>query len=162
MSVSHLPGDVADLGAYRGACSLILRRLRPDKYLNVFDTWEGTPYNDELCHHKIGEWKADFNECKKLVGENELTRYYPGVAESLVFYLEAKQFCFIYVDMDTYKATRYAIEFFWPRMVQGGVMMFDDYGWVPCAGVKKAVDERLGIALGRVVQSQYTCIVEKR
>ncbi len=58
LSVRELPGDVVDLGACRGGTSLILRRLAPNKHLHLFDTWEGTPYDDLLCHHKTGEWAA--------------------------------------------------------------------------------------------------------
>ena len=161
LKVADLQGSVADLGAYRGGTSIILRRLRPDKTLNIFDTWVGTPYDDDLCHHKKGEWKANFEECKKLIGNDLLTHYWVGVFPYSAYELEAR-FCFVYVDMDTYQATRDAAEFFWPRMVQGGVIMFDDYDWIPCAGVKMAVDESWSPPNRRVIPSLYTCIVEKR
>ena len=31
--------------------------------------------------------------------------------------------------------------FFYPRMEEGAVMIFDDYGFTTCPGAKKAVDE---------------------
>ena len=139
LSVRHLPGDLADLGAYRGGTSLILKRLLPEKYLHLFDTWTGNPIDDPLCHHKTGEWATSLEDCKKLVGDAD---YHQGV-----FPLTATgdSFCFVYVDMDTYDATRDAIAYFWPRLVTGGKILFDDYGWEPCAGVKKAVDEVLQV-----------------
>lgn len=174
LSVRDLPGDVADLGACRGGTSLILRRLAPDKQLHIFDTWEGTPYDDPLCHHKKGEWKASLEDCQKLVGENILTFYRRGIFPNVGHDCSVNggkhgagfvnnQFCFVYVDMDTEQATHDAIEFFWPRMVPGGKMVFDDYGWIPCAGVKKAVDE---VFDGRIYSHQQkvigtTCILEK-
>ncbi len=160
LSVADLDGDVADLGTYRGGTALILRRLRPDKKLHLFDTWEGTPIDDEMCHHKRGEWKADIEECKKIVGDELLTYYQVGTFPNTTAGLEHNDFCFVYVDMDTYQATRDAIEFFWPRLVPGGKLFFDDYGWTPCAGVKKAVDEMLKDR--KVCDSLYTCVVEKR
>src|ERR1035438_5578954 len=106
---------------------------------------EGTPYNDPLCHHKKGEWAADLVECRKLVGNSNLTHYrqsvFPEWDGCEDRQLGEDKFCFIYVDMDTEQATHDAIEFFWPLLVPGGKMMFDDYGWEPCAGVKKAADE---------------------
>jgi D-glycero-beta-D-manno-heptose 1-phosphate adenylyltransferase len=176
LEVADLSGDVVDLGACRGGTSLIIRRLRPDKYLHIFDTWEGTPIDDPLCHHKRGEWKADLAACRELVGTDGKTSYYSGIFPgSLPGYLTDPDrrtqiklgfmdeiYCFVYVDMDTYRATRDAIEFFWSRLVQGGKLLLDDYGWEPCAGVKKAVDEVFSDDQRRVVQSQYTCIVEKR
>jgi rfaE bifunctional protein nucleotidyltransferase chain/domain len=166
MKVVDHPGDVADCGVYRGGTSLVLRRLAPDKHLHLFDTWEGTPHDDELCHHKKGEWVANFEDCKKLVGEDKFTHYWRGTFpvssqnhDQLLF---PDQFCFVYVDMDTYQSTKDAIEFFWDRITLGGTIMFDDYGWPACAGVEKAVREAFTESECRVVQSQYACMVTKR
>jgi len=160
LKVMPLEGRVADCGAYKGGTSLILRRLAPDKELHLFDTWSGTPWDDPMCHHKKGEWPASLADCKALVGENDKTHYHEGM---LPITADANgKYCFVYVDMDTYQSTVAAIVFFWPRMVQGGILMFDDYNWTPCAGVKKAVDESFTAEQRRVVQSCYACIVEKR
>jgi rfaE bifunctional protein nucleotidyltransferase chain/domain len=167
LKVANLPGDIADLGTYRGGTSLILRRLSPDKNLHLFDTWAGNPFDDEMCHHKKGEWSSSLDDCKLLVGEDKLTHYHQGVFPNVlpdVF----QEFCFVYVDVDTYQSTKDAIDFFWPHIVPGGKMFFDDYGWEPCAGVKKAVDQVLSLHIRerattslRVIQSHFTCVVTK-
>jgi len=162
VKVSNLQGDVADLGVWRGGTSLILSRLAPDKQLHIFDTWEGTPYDDPLCHHKRGEWVASLEDCQTLVGNGVLNNYLKGCFPNTSAGLEHNDFCFVYIDMDTELATKDAIEFFWPRLVSGGKLFFDDYGWEPCAGVKKVVDEVFSDTLRRVIQSQYACIVEKQ
>ena len=41
-----------------------------------------------------------------------------------------RSFCFVHVDVDLFEPTRESIAFFYPRMVPGGVMLFDDYGFV--------------------------------
>ncbi len=170
ISVSHLSGDVADLGSCRGGTALILKRLALDKQLHLFDTWQGTPYDDPLCHHKKGEWIASFDECNTLIGNDDLTYYHMGVfPESVKNCLDNEQrFCFVYVDMDTYQATKDAIEFFWPRMVKGGKLFVDDWAHTPCAGVEKAIREVFfvdGKTDGydvRVVESLCTCVVRKQ
>ena len=73
-----------------------------------------------------------------------------------------RQFCFVYVDPDTYVTVKDAIAFFWPRMVYGGKMFFDDYGWEPCAGVKRAVDEAFSADQRQEILNYNTCIVTKR
>lgn len=172
LSVAHLPGDVADLGSYRGGSALILRQLAPDKHLHLFDTWEGNPYDDPLCHHKRGEWGASMVGCQELVGDDELTRYHRGVFPGSLRHPASmactlKRFSFVYVDMDTEQATKDAIEFFWPRMVPGGKLVIDDYDWEPCAGVKKAVDEwffgdeKRVDGTKSVNQAVHTCILGK-
>lgn len=166
LQVRHLPGAIADLGTSRGGTSFIMRRLAPEKDLHIFDTWTGTPYDDPLCHHKSGEWAASYEECQKLVGNGELTHYWSGVFPLSVFSgwnnLDEKYFSFVYVDMDTYQATKDAIEFFYPRLVSSGKIMVDDYGWEPCAGVEKAVWEVLPKdAKATIISNLYTLILEK-
>jgi len=48
---------------------------------------------------------------------------------------------FVHVDMDTYLATKAALELFHPLMVEDGVFMVHDYNNQSMNGVKQAVDE---------------------
>lgn len=171
LKVKDLEGDVADLGSYLGGSALVLRRLAPEKHLHLFDTWTGNPYDDEMCHHKKGEWAASLEGCADLVGHDDKTHYHQGIFPDSMINCNppdrSNPFCFVYVDMDTYKSTRDAVTFFWERLVSGGKMMFDDYGWEPCAGVKKAVDEMFGLShlevtSVRVSDTNHTYVVTKR
>ena len=76
--------------------------------------------------------------------------------------LNGRMFCFAYIDPDTYPTVRDAIEWFWPRLVQGGKLMFDDYGWEPCSGVKKAVDEKFPADQRTVYDANCACVVVKK
>ena len=49
--------------------------------------------------------------------------------------------CLMHVDCDLYRPTRAALELLWPRVVTGGVVIFDDYGIRPWEGETTAVDE---------------------
>jgi hypothetical protein len=48
---------------------------------------------------------------------------------------------FIHMDMDVYPPTKFALNYFWPKILRGGVVIGDDYGTSSCPGMKKAVDE---------------------
>lgn len=167
LKVADLQGDVADLGACRGGTSLIMHRLRPDKGLHIFDTWNGTPMDDPLCHHKKGEWKVSLEDCQKVVGNGLLTHYWPGTFPSSAIEVSwigddrGALFCFVYADMDTYQATCDAIRFFWPRLVPGGKLFFDDWKWPPCAGVEKAVREVFSENQIKEFPTHYACVVTK-
>lgn len=170
LSVRHLDGDVADLGSYRGGSALVLRHLAEGKHLHLFDTWAGTPHDDPLCHHKVGEWSTSLEDCKAIVGQGEFTHYWKGVFPNVEPvdspWWDQQLYCFVYVDMDTYQSTEDAIKFFWPLLQVGGKIMFDDYGWQPCAGVKVAVDDYFMDDMRtynkKVFELQHACIVEKR
>lgn len=157
VSVADLHGAIADLGSYKGGSALTMRLLS-SKPLHLFDTWDGNPHDDPLCHYKVGEWKIDQVNCERVVGPTAY--YHRGVFPSTA--PTDAVFSFVYVDMDTERATRDAVEFFWPRMVYGGKMVFDDYGWEPCAGVKVAVDAAFSELERTVVAAQHTCVVVKR
>ncbi len=48
---------------------------------------------------------------------------------------------FLHLDMDVYEPTLFALEQCWDRIVNGGIVMIDDYNAV--FGATKAVDEFL-------------------
>jgi hypothetical protein len=50
-------------------------------------------------------------------------------------------FCFVHVDVDIYPATRDCLDFFSDRLLTGGIMIVDDYGFTTCGGNKQAVDQ---------------------
>jgi hypothetical protein len=43
--------------------------------------------------------------------------------------------------VDLYKPTLQSLEFFWPKLVAGGVVVCDDYGFTTCPGARRAMDE---------------------
>jgi hypothetical protein len=48
-----------------------------------------------------------------------------------------------YIDVDIYQSTLDSLNFFYPKMLKGGFMFFDDYMGKNTPGVKKALDEFL-------------------
>ncbi len=56
---------------------------------------------------------------------------------------ENKRFCFAHIDVDLYDATADTIAFVYPRMLKGGIILFDDYGFSLCIGARKAINEYL-------------------
>ncbi len=160
LSVVNLDGDIADVGAYRGGTSLILRRLAPHKHLHLFDTWAGLPVDDPLCHHKKGEWQAALDDCKRLVGVDERTHYHQDDIRKCVDGFSAP-LCFAYVDVDTYQGTVDAINMCWPHMVSGGKMFFDDHLWHCCQGVQKAIEEAFDESQRVVYPDRFTCVITK-
>lgn len=55
--------------------------------------------------------------------------------------LENKSFCFVNLDPDLYEPILAGLEFFYPRLVRGGVILIHDYYNNGYVGVKKAVSE---------------------
>ena len=85
----------------------------------------------------------EFNFIKGKV-ENTLPEYAP------------KQIALLRLDTDWYESTKHELIHLFPRLVSGGVLIIDDYGyWI---GAKKAVDEyfsqtKTKILLNRIDQT---------
>lgn len=140
-------GDTAEVGVYKGAMSwLILRANGPRRRHHIFDSFEGlsTPASvdgdhwapgelacaEDVVHHNLAEFKGFFNTYKGWVPER-----FAEVAD--------RQFSFVHIDVDLYEPTRDSIEFFYPRLSPGGILVCDDYNCTTCPGAIKAVDEYL-------------------
>ena len=52
-----------------------------------------------------------------------------------------ERFRFVHIDVDLYKPTYASLEFFYPRMNPGGIIVLDDYGSTICPGAYKAAEE---------------------
>jgi O-methyltransferase len=59
--------------------------------------------------------------------------------ETLAKYAD-QRFCFVHLDCVIYESYKSCIEFFYPRMVGGGVILLDEYGDPPWPGCARAVD----------------------
>lgn len=149
----HVPGDFAELGVYRGGTAKLVAQLCPDKKLHLFDTFEGMPTTDEKRDvHAAGEFsdtsldgvQGYLTDCPNAVFHQG---FFPATASGL----DDVRFAYVHVDADIYKSTLDALEFFYPKMTPGGVMVFDDYEWPDCPGVRQALDEFLADKPERVI-----------
>jgi len=48
---------------------------------------------------------------------------------------------FVHIDVDLYQPTLAALEYFYPRLAAGGIIVCDDYGSLSFPGAYKAVEE---------------------
>lgn len=51
------------------------------------------------------------------------------------------EIAFVHIDLNAAVPTRQCCEVLWPRVAPGGVMLFDDYGWLGFEDTKEVVDE---------------------
>ena len=141
-----VPGDMAELGVYKGGSAFVLAENNPGKPLWLFDTFEGLPHTEETRYnpkeHDLskGRFAASLTEVGVLLaGKN--VRFCVGEFPETAGGLEDKRFSFVHIDCDLYQSAKDAIAWFWPRMNVGGIMFFDDYG-CEFTGVTEAVHEK--------------------
>lgn len=57
--------------------------------------------------------------------------------------VESERLCLCHVVVDVYNSARDVEKWIWPKLVLGGIMIYDDYGFIRTSGVTNFVnDER--------------------
>jgi len=135
-------GDIAEVGSYRGASAKLISEAKGNKTLHLFDTFDGLP---DLCDHdnnkqfKKGQFSASLSNVRNYLNKYPKIHFYPGLFPHTAEPIKNKKFSFVHLDVDLHKATLASIEFFYPRMNKGGIMISHDY--ITSPGVRKAFDD---------------------
>lgn len=148
----NIPGQMAELGVYRGITSRFINTIIPDKTLYLFDTFEGFDKRDmdiqseEDLYLTTDNRQVEFSDTTV----EEVLRIMPHPESCVIkkgYFPQSlnglnEAFCFISLDCDLYAPTLEGLEYFYPRLSKGGYIMVHDYNNVQYEkGIKKAVDD---------------------
>lgn len=152
---SRFDGNFAEVGVYKGGTAYMTAALCPDKRFYLFDTFAGMPETDKsVDYHNKGEFAdTSLDAVRGFLKDYAHLTFHQGFFPESARNLKEDRFCYVHVDVDIYQSTRACLEYFYPKLVSGGVMVFDDYEWKHCDGVKKALDEFLADKPEQVVIS---------
>jgi O-methyltransferase len=143
--VEDLPGDTAECGAWEGASSwLICDKFRnSDKAHFIFDSCDGLsqPGPGDGDHWTKGDLYVTEETLRLNLAEFPRAKICPGWIPERFREVAHRRFCFVHIDVDLYQPTLDSLSFFYPLMVPGGVILFDDYGCRDCPGATLAIDE---------------------
>jgi len=139
-----LEGDFWECGVFRGGSARLLSKVArtKGKELKLFDTFCGIPNADkELDLHNNGDFSVtSIKKVSKLV-DYDKTQYIEGIIPDTFNGFDDAQIALAHVDVDTYHSVKDCCEFIWPKIILGGVMVVDDYGFKSCPGARKALDD---------------------
>jgi O-methyltransferase len=140
--IKDIPGDIAEVGVFQGGSAAIIREEIQDKKLYLFDTFEG--FADELHesdpnNYRIGDCSADETIVRELMKNEKDVWISKGKFPETAGIIKDNKFSFVHIDVDIYQATKNSLEFFYPRMNKGGIIVVHDFPVHP--GVLKAVQE---------------------
>jgi len=140
-----LEGGVAEVGVYYGGSLLVIANVFKDRQVYGIDTFAGHP---DKCleidnHHKFGLYSdvMPYEELKEKFAQQApnvvlLKGIFPEEIK-----LPDQNYVFVHVDCDIYNSVKDCCEYFYPRLVPSGIIVFDDYGHAGCDGAKLACDE---------------------
>jgi hypothetical protein len=144
----QVEGSVAEGGVFQGDFAKEINRVFPDKTLYLFDTFSGFDERDIAKERSSG-----FSE----FGKNHLSITSEAIVKAKLpfpdicvikkgFFPETAQgiedrFCFVNLDFDLYEPILAGLRFFYPRMIDEGVILVHDYFNPGYRGVKVAVSD---------------------
>jgi hypothetical protein len=153
-----LPGDVAECGVWQGSAliptGLFVRQHASAKRVFGFDSFQGL---DDTVSRDVELGGED--DMRKRVGgfsntshqaverrvrqfglQSTVTLVRGYFQDTLPGYADAR-FSFVHLDCVIYESYRQCLEFFYPRMAAGGIILLDEYKDPPWPGCTQAVDE---------------------
>lgn len=151
-----LPGDFCELGCWRGLSAyqtaVYIQLMGKKVDLHLFDSFQGlsplekadreiTRVRDEEKLRK--QFACSEEMVKQNLNEFNFIQYHPGWIPDRFGDVAETHFRWVHVDVDLYQPIKESINFFFPRLLPQGIMLFDDYGYVQFPGAKAAVDECL-------------------
>lgn len=147
-SVADLPGAVAECGCYVGVSAWFMASLLDGRDLYLFDSFEGLsePSAQDRAPHGLPQWTAgDMTASEQALRANlsafEGIHVLKGWIPDRFGEVADQQFRLVHVDVDLYQPTLDSLAFFYPRLVAGGIIAMDDYGFANCPGAFQAANE---------------------
>ena len=143
---NNIKGAYAELGVYKGETANILHLMDPNREFHLFDTFEGFPNIDlknetgkaaTYTKHNFADTSVEtvtslFNSSKIHFHKG----YFPDTTDKL----DSISYALVNMDVDLYKPTKEGLEYFYPLMEKGGIILIHDHNpdW---PGLMKAVKE---------------------
>jgi O-methyltransferase len=162
----RISGDIVECGVWRGGSMMavaktLIEMAHTDRHLHLYDTFEGMSEPTANDRRQDGRsaaemlgaadrgspiWAyASLKAVQQTMRESEYPadriHYYKGKVEDTIPGTIPDRISILRLDTDWYESTKHELKHLWPRLVPGGVLLIDDYGWWD--GARRAVDEWL-------------------
>jgi len=142
-----LPGDFAEFGVFRGGTALlaaeVLREAHDARGLHLFDSFAGMPATSAGEPFAKGDFAQTSEAAVRALvlptGAN--ANFHAGFIPDTFQGLDILRLAFAHIDVDLYQSVLDSIEFVHPRLVPGGILVFDDYGFPSCTRAREATDK---------------------
>jgi len=148
--IEGVPGDTAECGVFEGAGSWLIcaanRNGKKKRKHHLFDSFEGlsAPEEADGAYWTKGDLTAGEEVVRtKLKPFEDMIVFHKGWIPDRFPDIEDKKFAFVHVDVDLRQPTYDSLEFFYPRLSPGGVLVCDDYFCTTCPGATEAIDSFL-------------------
>jgi O-methyltransferase len=143
----NLEGDFVECGVYKGGLTragieYIGFEKMTDKKWYLLDTFEGFPADQEDSVNPSPGLYADdpLESVKKTFGSFDNVVIIKGRVPETLNQVPSTKIAYLSIDMNAATPEIAAGDFFWDKLVPGGLMLLDDYGFLDHLNQKQAWD----------------------
>ncbi len=150
--VKRLEGDFVECGVNTGILSRAVTHYidfatLSDKTFYLLDTFQGIPLEQlSEAEKQIGlqAYNQGYAECfdqvKATFADIPNVRIIKGRVPDTLAQVDTDKVCYLSIDMNCVAPEIAAAEFFWDKLVSGGIVILDDYAWAAHINQKHAFD----------------------
>ena len=145
----RVPGDLAEVGVYKGRTARLIHHYLPERDLHLFDTFEGfgergvaTERQKSGLDIRATHFSDTSLEAVKAFvgGADDKVHFYKGYfPDSIPDTLLNRKFAFVHLDADLFDPIIAGLEFFHARLSSGGILLVHDFNAWP--GARLAVED---------------------
>lgn len=135
--VSNLDGDYVECGVLKGFSMSVVAAYMDFAQLNktmyLYDTFEGIPkrYNSEnRSNEPYLQHGNMLKHAKERFAAYPNVKIIPGIVPDSFAHTCPEKIVFLHIDMNSSASEMAALEALYPRVIDGGIIIFDDYGWL--------------------------------
>lgn len=146
---NNTSGLIAEVGVFRGTTAHLFHQFFPDREIFLFDTFKGFDERD-IKHKKENSkenlaaktlFNTSLESVQNFIGNSALVKLIPGYfPETTKDINPNNRYALVHLDADLYNPQISGLEYFYPKMNQGGVIIIHDCN-NEFTGSRQALDE---------------------
>ena len=138
-ATARVQGDIAEVGTSRGGSARLIGEYSSGKTIHVFDTFEGLPDpGPQDPRFSKGAYSCSLEKVQEYL-KGLPVEFHQGIFPHSAANVRNRHFSFVHLDVDLYQSTMDCLNFFYPRLSLGGIIISHDY--TTAEGVDLAFDE---------------------
>lgn len=144
-------GALIEVGVWRGGTGTIIaeqsKRKGIDSPVYLCDTFRGVvKAGPQDSSYRGGEHSDTSLEIVEALVESrshlDNIVLLPGIfPDDTAHLIQDQRFRFCHIDVDVYESAKGIFDWIWEKMAPGGIVVYDDYGFHSCDGIRKHVEE---------------------